>query len=153
MLRRTPSLDRYLSTVAEAAGLSWGNGLGGFKRLTGNKHEENQELNFAPATHKIFVRFSEAPARKALLEPADFSFCALEPRKELAMASRNKTHPCAANEERDRKPMQRCMNTLIDRQLDAYLSAREAIRRIKRTSTLFSPAYAGRSGSLRTSSD
>ena len=61
------------------------------------------------------------------------------------MASREKTHPSTAKGERDRNSTQRCMPAMSERQLDAYLSAKEAIRRIQRTSSLVFPAFAARS--------
>ena len=69
------------------------------------------------------------------------------------MALRNKTHPSTPNGKRDRNLMQRSMPTMSERQLDAYLSAREAIRRIQRTSPLVFPALAARSSGSRSSRD
>lgn len=69
------------------------------------------------------------------------------------MASQNKTYPSAAKGGPDRNSMQRCMPAMSERELDAYLSAKEAIRRIQRTSSLVLPAFAARSGSLRASSE
>ena len=65
------------------------------------------------------------------------------------MALRNKTHPSAANGKRDRNSMQRSLPSMSARQLDAYFSAREAIRRIQRTTPLVFPALAARSGGSR----
>lgn len=66
------------------------------------------------------------------------------------MASQNKTHRSVATGKRDRNSMQRLM--MSERQLDAYLSAKEVIRRIQRTSSLIFPAFA-RSGSLQARRD
>ena len=67
------------------------------------------------------------------------------------MASQNKTQQSAATGKRDRNSMHRFM--MSERQLDAYLSARDVIRRIQRTSSLVFPAYGARSGSLQARQD
>ena len=62
------------------------------------------------------------------------------------MASRNKSYSSTAREGRDRNSMRRSMPVMSERQLDAYFSAKETIRRIQRTSSLLFPALADRSG-------
>ncbi len=61
------------------------------------------------------------------------------------MAFRNKAHP-APSEKQDQKSISYYRPKISERQLDAYLSARETIRRIQRTSSLVLPALAALSG-------
>ena len=71
-------------------------------------------------------------------------------RKEFIMASQ--TRPNTAKAGRRRNSMQYGAPPITDRQLDAYLAAKEVVRRIQRTSSLVFPACAARSGSLRAGS-
>ena len=65
----------------------------------------------------------------------------------------SQTRPNTAKGGRRRNSMRYGAPPMTGRQLDAYLVAREAIRRIQRTSSLVFPACAARTGSLRASRD
>ncbi len=67
------------------------------------------------------------------------------------MASQSR--PTIAKGGRRQNSMQYGVPPMTERQLDAYLVAREAIRRIQRTSNLVFPACATRFGGLRASGD
>ena len=65
----------------------------------------------------------------------------------------SQTRPTTAKGGRRRNSMQYGVPPMTERQLDAYIAAREAIRRIQRTSSLVFPVCAARCGSFRASRD
>lgn len=60
----------------------------------------------------------------------------------------SQTRPTVAKSGQRRNSMQYGVPTMTERQLDVYLVAKEAIRRIQRTSSLIFPVRAARSDSL-----
>ena len=63
----------------------------------------------------------------------------------------SQTRPTAAKQGQSRNSMHHGVPSMTERQLDAYLAAKEAVRRIQRTSSLVFPACAARSSGLRES--
>ena len=91
------------------------------------------------------------PTCKTWSRPANFSFLAMELIKELIMASQ--TRPIPAQKRQRRSSMQYSVPNMTERQLDAYLAARDTIRLIQRTSSLVLSAGTARSNSPRALSD
>ena len=132
--------------------LQTGKGLRGFK-ISHSKQAsgEPEGLKFFPVVSNMQAWFDEMPTCKTWSRPANFSFLAMELIKELIMASQ--TRPIPAQKRQRRSSMQYSVPTMTERQLDAYLAARDTIRLIQRTSSLVFPAGTARSNSSRASRD